>query len=209
MCWDIRPCSQLKFIAAHVLCDCEALVHLRFRHLGQFSMEPGYFYDVPIGKVLHLIRSVGLTKGKLEGKQNRSEMVAVLGPYEALHTYIYTVEIHWRFGGTCRLHLQGCGISRARKQRESRWQAEPYITEDRPLHNHPCENLRSYKLIEMYGAKYEILEIISGSIIWDGRGEWHNCVSAVYWCLPSHTGRVGSRLRTVFSSSPGWFYKTA
>jgi hypothetical protein len=47
----------------HVLCDCEALAYLRFRHLGQFFMEPGDFYDVPIGKVLHFIRSVGLTKG--------------------------------------------------------------------------------------------------------------------------------------------------
>jgi hypothetical protein len=26
-------------------------------------MEPGDFYDVPIGKVLHFIRSVGLIKG--------------------------------------------------------------------------------------------------------------------------------------------------
>jgi hypothetical protein len=31
--------------------------------LGQFFMEPGDFYDVLIGKVLHFIRSVGLTKG--------------------------------------------------------------------------------------------------------------------------------------------------
>jgi hypothetical protein len=53
-------------------------------------MEPGDFYDVPIGKVLHFIRSVGLTKGKLEGKHNKSEMVAVLGPNEALPYYIYT-----------------------------------------------------------------------------------------------------------------------
>jgi hypothetical protein len=53
-------------------------------------MEPGDFYDVPIGKVLHFIRSVGLTKGLLEGKHNRSEMVAVLGPYEALPYYIHT-----------------------------------------------------------------------------------------------------------------------
>jgi hypothetical protein len=28
-----------------------------------FFMDPGDFYDVPIGKVLHFIRSVGLTKG--------------------------------------------------------------------------------------------------------------------------------------------------
>jgi hypothetical protein len=56
-------CLEADESATHVLCDCEALDHLRFRHLGQFLMEPGDFYDVPIGKVLHFIRSVGLTKG--------------------------------------------------------------------------------------------------------------------------------------------------
>jgi hypothetical protein len=49
--------------ATHVLCDYEALAHLRFRHLGQFFIELGDFYDVPIGKVLHFIRSVRLTNG--------------------------------------------------------------------------------------------------------------------------------------------------
>jgi hypothetical protein len=33
---------------------------LRFHHLGQFFMEPSDYYDAPINKVLHLIRSVGL-----------------------------------------------------------------------------------------------------------------------------------------------------
>jgi hypothetical protein len=56
-------CLEADESATHVLCDCEALAYLRFRHLGQFFMEPGDFYDVPIGKVLHFIRSVGLTKG--------------------------------------------------------------------------------------------------------------------------------------------------
>jgi hypothetical protein len=56
-------CLEADESDTHILCDCEALVHLRFRHLGQFFMEPGDFYDVPIGKVLHFIRSVGLTKG--------------------------------------------------------------------------------------------------------------------------------------------------
>jgi hypothetical protein len=46
-----------------------------------------------------------------------------------------------RFGGTCRLHLQGRRISRSRNQRESRWQACP---EDRNFHSHRCENLKSY-----------------------------------------------------------------
>jgi hypothetical protein len=44
----------------HDLCDCEATDHLRFRHLGQFFMEPG---DAPISKVLKFTRSEGLIKG--------------------------------------------------------------------------------------------------------------------------------------------------
>jgi hypothetical protein len=49
--------------ATHILCDCEAIAHSRFRHLGQFFMEPSDFYDAPTNKVLHLIQSVGLIKG--------------------------------------------------------------------------------------------------------------------------------------------------
>jgi hypothetical protein len=39
----------------HVLCDCEAIVHLRFRHLGQFFIEQGDYYDAPQkqGPVVH------------------------------------------------------------------------------------------------------------------------------------------------------------
>jgi hypothetical protein len=58
-----EKCLEADESATHVPCDCEALAHPRFRHLGQFFMEPGDFYDVPIGKVLHFIRSVVLTKG--------------------------------------------------------------------------------------------------------------------------------------------------
>jgi hypothetical protein len=49
--------------ATHTLCDCEAMAYLRFRHLGQLFMEPSDYYDALINKVLHSIRSVGLTKG--------------------------------------------------------------------------------------------------------------------------------------------------
>jgi hypothetical protein len=34
------------------------------------------------------------------------------------------LKVNRRFGGTCRLHLQGRRICRARDQREGRWQAE-------------------------------------------------------------------------------------
>jgi hypothetical protein len=46
-----------------ILCDCEAVAHVRFRHLGQFFMEPSDYYEAPIDKVLHFIRGVGLIKG--------------------------------------------------------------------------------------------------------------------------------------------------
>jgi hypothetical protein len=56
-------CLQEDESATHILCGCEAIAYLKFRHLGQFFMEQSDFYDTPIIKVLHLIRSVGLIKG--------------------------------------------------------------------------------------------------------------------------------------------------
>jgi hypothetical protein len=56
-------CLQEDESATHILCDCEAIAHLRFHHLGQFFMEPSDFFDAPIFKVLHFIRSVGLIRG--------------------------------------------------------------------------------------------------------------------------------------------------
>jgi hypothetical protein len=49
--------------ATHILCDCEAVVHIRLRHLGQFFKEPRDYYDGPIEKVLHFIRGLRLIKG--------------------------------------------------------------------------------------------------------------------------------------------------
>jgi hypothetical protein len=46
-------------LATHILCDCEAIAYLRFRHLGQYFMQPSDYYDAPINRVLHFIRSVG------------------------------------------------------------------------------------------------------------------------------------------------------
>jgi hypothetical protein len=56
-------CLQEDKSATHILCDCEAIAYLRFRHMGQFFMEPTDFYDAPIFRVLHFIRSVGLIRG--------------------------------------------------------------------------------------------------------------------------------------------------
>jgi hypothetical protein len=55
-----ETCLQEDESATHTLRDCEAIAYLRFR---QFFMEPSDFYDAPIIKVLHFIRSIGLIKG--------------------------------------------------------------------------------------------------------------------------------------------------
>jgi hypothetical protein len=49
--------------ATHILCECEALAHLRFRHLGRYFMEPSDYFDVLTYKILHYIRSAGLLRG--------------------------------------------------------------------------------------------------------------------------------------------------
>jgi hypothetical protein len=56
-------CLEKDESVTHILCECKAIAYLRFRHLGQFFMEPSDYYDTPINKVLHFIRSVGLIKG--------------------------------------------------------------------------------------------------------------------------------------------------
>jgi hypothetical protein len=47
-----KRCLEEDESATHILCDCEAVAHVRFRHLGQFFMEPCDYYDAPIYKGL-------------------------------------------------------------------------------------------------------------------------------------------------------------
>jgi hypothetical protein len=56
-------CLEVDESSIHILCDCEAVAYTRFRHFGQYFMESSDYYDAPIDKVLHFIRSVGLIKG--------------------------------------------------------------------------------------------------------------------------------------------------
>jgi hypothetical protein len=56
-------CLEEDESTMHVLCDCEAIAHLWFCHLGQFFMEPGVYYDAPISRVLQFMPSAGLLKG--------------------------------------------------------------------------------------------------------------------------------------------------
>jgi hypothetical protein len=58
-----KRCLEDDESSIHILCDCEAVAYTRFHHLGQYFMEPSDYYDAPIDKVLHFIRSVILIKG--------------------------------------------------------------------------------------------------------------------------------------------------
>jgi hypothetical protein len=53
-------CKQASETASHVLCDCEALAALRFRHLGHHFMKPGDSEDISVSMVLHFVQGVGL-----------------------------------------------------------------------------------------------------------------------------------------------------
>jgi hypothetical protein len=56
-------CPEEDESATHILCNCEAVAHIRFRHPRQFFMQPSDYYDTPIDKVLYFIRGVRLVKG--------------------------------------------------------------------------------------------------------------------------------------------------
>jgi hypothetical protein len=47
-------------MASHVLCNCDALATLRFRHLGCHFMKPGDFEDISVSKILHFVQGAGL-----------------------------------------------------------------------------------------------------------------------------------------------------
>jgi hypothetical protein len=74
-------CLEEDESATHILRDCEAIAHLRFRHLGQYFMQPSDYYDAPVNKDLHFIRSVGLMRVNQNEKHTRSQMVAMQGPH--------------------------------------------------------------------------------------------------------------------------------
>jgi hypothetical protein len=68
------------------------------------------------------------------------------------------LKVKRRFGGTYRLHLHGRSISHEGNQCENRWQAERttchYTSEDRTLHNHRCDNLKSCLFMFIVKSKF-------------------------------------------------------
>jgi hypothetical protein len=61
-------CLEEVESATHISCDCEAVANLRFRHLGQFFMDPSDYYGSPINKVLHIHSKCRINKGQTIGE---------------------------------------------------------------------------------------------------------------------------------------------
>jgi len=51
-------CKQANEVASNVLCDCETLSTLRFRHMDQHFMKPGNLEEISVSRILHLSKSV-------------------------------------------------------------------------------------------------------------------------------------------------------
>jgi hypothetical protein len=43
-----ESCLEKYESATYIICDCEAMAYLRFRHLGDYFMEPGNYQDAPV-----------------------------------------------------------------------------------------------------------------------------------------------------------------
>jgi len=87
-------CKQAYEMASHVLCHCEALVTLRFRHLGHHFMKPNDFDDISVSKILHCVQDVGL----LNGCANRLHKISIpdkcVGHSSACPSVFYSILVY-------------------------------------------------------------------------------------------------------------------
>jgi hypothetical protein len=56
------------------------------------------------------------------------------------------LKVNRRFGGACRLHLQGLRSKQEMSVNKVASKQASYIPEDRTIHNHSCENINFYEL---------------------------------------------------------------
>ena len=65
-------CKQASEMTSHILCHCEALASLRYRHLGHHFLKTGDFEDISVSKILHFALGAGLEKDSGKGLLKRS-----------------------------------------------------------------------------------------------------------------------------------------
>jgi hypothetical protein len=129
-------CLEKDKPATRILCDCEAIVHLRCRHLGHYFMGPGDYQNAPISKILHFVRSVGLLWVRNRG--GSQQITDCRGARTAqglplIHSFIQAERSSiLRWSSTFLTHF-GPLYQTTRR----------HFLEDRTLHSQRCENLKS------------------------------------------------------------------
>jgi len=68
--WYVRW-KQTSEMVSYVLCDCKALVVLRFRHLGHNFFTSGDFADISVSKVSALCSNCGAAECLCKGLQKK------------------------------------------------------------------------------------------------------------------------------------------
>jgi hypothetical protein len=57
---DFRKCGTEEESSVHILCECEALVSLRYTYLGSFFLEPEDIRKLNIGAIWNFAKGTGL-----------------------------------------------------------------------------------------------------------------------------------------------------
>ena len=70
--WYVRW-KQTSEMVSYVLCDCKALVVLRFRHLGHNFFTSGDFADISVSKVSALCSNCGAAECLCKGLQKKNQ----------------------------------------------------------------------------------------------------------------------------------------
>jgi len=60
-------CKEAIETPSNVLCNCEAIATLRFRHLGQHFIKPGDFEDISVSRIWHSVQSASLLNARVKG----------------------------------------------------------------------------------------------------------------------------------------------
>jgi len=55
-----RKCGAKEETSAHILCECEALTILRYRHLGSYFLEPEEVKSINLGAIWSFSKATGL-----------------------------------------------------------------------------------------------------------------------------------------------------
>jgi peptide methionine sulfoxide reductase MsrB len=67
-----EKCLEKDESATHILCECEAIAYLRFRHLGHCFMESDGYHDAPVRYCTSLQLWDCCAKQTIEGRGARA-----------------------------------------------------------------------------------------------------------------------------------------